>query len=166
MSEIGSGISEIRPTRDNSQDRGQAHQAPFLGQEPQLAKSWKDRVRSLALKVAGEQEFRPEDYEVPAISRDILDRAGNRMTGATNQERNMPVRFDIRDILSIKGQVRAMGNPNSPAYRAANQALNSLVREGALEAEELPEEFHGVFRQYLLINPDKLQELSDSSEEQ
>ena len=59
-----------------------------------------------------------------------------------------------------------MGKPNSPAYRAVSQALEQLVREGALETAYDEESLHSEHRFYRIKEPKLLQEIAERKNQQ
>lgn len=120
----------------------------------------KTRVKETVMKaILSEQPFREEDYDPRKVARDILDYTANPVReGLGHDPYTNP--FDIRTILSNKGQVRAMRKPESDAYRAARSALEHLVQTGALDKGEFDRELHGERIFYKVSDPELLRRIS------
>lgn len=164
MPEGSVGISEFRTSTPPTRSIDEASTTPNEGpkSKPSLIQRIKDVV---SRRVLSEQLFRPEDYSESQIASDILTftRSPLREKAGLDPYANG---FNKRDILSNKGQALSMGKPNSPAYRAVSQALEQLVREGALEAAYDEESLHGEHRNYRVKEPKLLQEVAERTNQQ
>lgn len=73
--------------------------------------------------------------------------------------------FDKRDVLSNIGHTRSMGNPDSQAYRAVSQSLETLVQDGAL-AGGYGEAKHGETRYYNVQDVERLRKIASGEQEE
>lgn len=119
-----------------------------------------DRLRAIGRWLSSESDFKPEDYTQGAIASDIFHTIKNPLLEQRGED---PYQngFGKRDVLSNKGQVRNMGNPDSPAYQAASQTLESMVRDGILEDMSDPEGLHDENRFYRVIDPQRLEQMAE-----
>ena len=119
----------------------------------------KGATKSFAAKLLAHEEFKPEDYTTEQIARDVLTFTKNPVLERSSEDPYSNP-FGKRTIISAKGQTLNMGKPNSDAYRSTSQALESLVRAGALDAGNYEEEHHGETRWYKVADKELLQSIS------